>query len=330
MRTKPSTQQPYRLRNWRDYNAALVRRGSLTLWCDAEALAGWVERRRTGGDARRRGRPRQYSDLAITTMLTLKEIYHLPLRATMGFVESLLRLAGHLELPIACPSTLSRRRRTLAVELPVRAVTSPLHLVVDSTGLKLYGEGEWKGRQHGWTCHRRWLKVHLAVDEATSELRSVAVSTNHVSDGAVLPALLAAEAAPLRQVTGDGIYDEWRCWEAVAARPDHPRAVFPPPRVQRGPNRRRARIRQHGNSSAPPLDRDAHVRRIRTVGRRRWKQEVDYHRRSIAETDVSRLKTRFGDRLSARSFAGQATQVFLRCRALNVMTHLGMPDCHVA
>jgi hypothetical protein len=329
VRTQSSITHCYRLRNWPDYNAALVRRGSLTFWFDAAAVAGWVEQTRPG-ERRRRGRPRTYSDVAITVMLTLQELYQLPLRATVGFVDSLLTLAGCRTLPVAHPSTLSRRRRTLSVPVPVRAVARPVHLVVDSTGLKLYGEGEWKVRQHGWSCHRRWLKVHLAIDEATRELRGVAVSTNDVADGEVLPTLLAAEAAPLRQVTGDGGYDKWRCWDAVAARPEQPRAVFPPLKGGGGPRGRRARIRQHGNSGRAPLERDQHIRRIRAVGRRRWKQEVDYHRRSVAETGPWRLKRCFGDRVSARSFDGQATEVFLRCRALNLMAHLGMPDSYAA
>ena len=319
MRKKTQTNDRYRLRNWRDYNTALVRRGSLTLWCDEAALAGWVAAGRTG----RRGRPRTYSELAITCMLTLQAVYHLPLRAAEGLVQSLMPLLG-LTLPVADYSTLSRRRPQLDVPLPKRVPTGPLHVVVDSTGLKVYGEGEWKVRQHGWTRHRTWLKVHLMVDEATSELRAVGVSTPRITDGEMLPDLLAAEAAPLAQVTGDGIYDEWRCWDAVAARPERPRAVFPPPRPRAGP--KRARIRQHGNCAAPPLDRDAHIRQIRRVGRRRWKQTVGYHRRSLAETAVYRLKTLFGPRVSARDFPAQAQEVFIRCAALNRMTALGMPD----
>ena len=319
VRKKTKSKDRYRLRNWRDYNTALVRRGSLTLWCDETALAGWVARGRTG----RRGRPRTYSDLAITCMLTLKEVYHLPLRAAEGLVQSLMQLLG-LTLPVADYSTLSRRRPQLDVRLPTRVPAGPLHVVVDSTGLKVYGEGEWKVRQHGWTKHRSWLKVHLMVDEATSELRAAGVSTPSITDGEMLPDLLAAESAPLRQVTGDGIYDEWRCWGAVAARPERPRAVFPPPRPRTGP--KRARIRQHGNCRRRPLDRDAHIRQIRRVGRRRWKQDVGYHRRSLAETAVYRLKTLFGPRVSARDFPAQAQEVFIRCAALNRMTALGMPD----
>ena len=320
MRRKTSSQQHYRLRNWHDYNAALVGRGSLTLWCDEAALASWVERGRT----QRRGRPRTYSTLAITCMLTLKAVYHLPLRATEGLMRSVLKLLG-VALPVADCSTLSRRARTLEVKLPVRAVTAtsaPLHLVVDSTGLKVYGEGEWKVRQHGWSYYRTWRKVHVGLDVSSREVRVVGVTTADVSDGEMLPALLAAERAPIAQVTGDGSYDEWRCWDAVAARPEHPRAVF---RLRHGPERH-ARIRQHGNCARPPLARDDHVRRIRRVGRAQWKVETDYHQRSLAETTVGRFKGCFGASLSARRDDTQATEVFIRCRALNIMTRLGMPE----
>ncbi len=316
---KRSSKRRYRLRNWRDYNTALVRRGSLTCWFDEAAVAGWAAGGRTG----RRGRPPTYSDLAITVMLTLKAVYHLKLRSTEGLVRSLVQLLG-LTLPVPDFSTLSRREATLTVVLPVRAVTCPLHWVVDSTGLKVYGEGEWKVRQHGWTQHRRWLKVHLAIDPATSEIRSIGASTNDVSDGAMLPLLLAAEAAPLAQVTGDGIYDEWRCWDAVAQRPERPRAVFPPPRPRTGP--KRARIKQHGNTHAPPLDRDEAIRGIRRVGRRQWKIDAGYHERSLAETGVSRWKGILGPDVHARTLERQVTEVFIGARALNQMAHLGMPD----
>lgn len=257
-------------------------------------------------------------------MLTLKAVYHLPLRATEGLMRSVLTLLG-VELPVADFSTLSRRARTLAVQLPVRevnATTAPLHLVVDSTGLKVYGEGEWKVRQHGWSYYRTWRKVHVGLDVTARELRVVGVTTADVSDGEMLAPLLAAERAPIAQVTGDGSYDEWRCWTAVAQRPEHPRAVF---RLRHGPERH-ARIRQHGNSARPPLERDEHVRRIRQVGRARWKVETNYHQRSLAETTVGRFKGLFGATLSARRDDTQATEVFLRARALNRMTRLGMPE----
>jgi hypothetical protein len=265
-------------------------------------------------------------------------------------MRSLLTLWGGAAeaLPVPHESTLSRRRRTLAVALLARESvrpTAPLHLVVDTTGLKVYGEGEWKVRQHGWTRHRTWVKVHLGVDAATQEVRVVDVTAPNTYDGAHFPTLLAEEPAPLAQVTGDGAYEGRRCYAAVAARPEHPRAVFPPRRERRAgrPPRRptggqpvhhrrnrqyRLRIWQHGNRKAPPLERDQHVRRIRRIGRRRWKQEVGYHARSLSETAISRDKRLFGPGLAVRVPAGQRTTVRIRYAALNRMTYLGMPDSY--
>ena len=262
----------YRLRNWPEYERALEARGSLEVFFPAEALAGW--RAEASALARRpRGHPQVYSDVAITAVLALGAYCHLGLRETVGFARSLFRVL-HLELPVPDHTTLSRRRPRLPATLPVQPLTSPtqaLHLVVDSTGLQLVGEGSWQRHRCGdrarltWTRH--YVRVHLGVDEATGELRALGVSTMSVTDGELLPPLLAAVGAPLRQVTGDGAYDEWRCYDAVAARPERPRAVFPPPRARRG--RPRARIKQHGNCRRPPLDRDEHLRCIRRVGRRR-------------------------------------------------------------
>jgi len=313
----------YRLRNWPEYERALEARGSVALWLSRETLAHW----RAGPERpARRGRPRVYSEEAITALLTVSALYGLGLREAAGFARSVFAALG-LELPVPDHTTLARRRARLAVPLPVAAAGGPLHLVVDSTGLAAAGAGSWRwhhwggGRRLTWTRH--YVRVHLGVDEATGELRALGVSSMSVTDGEMLPELLAAEAAPLRQVTGDGSYDQWRCYDAVAARPERPRAVFPPPRPRAGP--KRARVRRHGNAAAPRLDRDEHVRRIRRVGRRRWKEEVGYHRRSLAETAVSRYKRRFGDRLRARTFAGQCAEVFLRGGLLNRFLWLGRP-----
>jgi hypothetical protein len=321
----------YRLRNWPKYERALEARGSLTLWLTPETVTHWRAMAPPSRSARR-GHRRVYSDEAITCLLTLRELYRLGLRETVGLTRSLFALL-HLALPVPDHTTLSRRRARLRVPLPVRAVSAaeaPLHLVVDSTGLALVGEGSWQrhrcrgGARPAWTRH--YLRVHLGVDEATGELRALGVSGMAVTDGEMLPRLLAAERSPLRQVTGDGAYDEWRCYEAVAARPERPRAVFPPPRPRRGP--KRARIKQHGNRRRAPLDRDQHIRRIRRVGRRRWKEEVGYHRRSLSETAVSRFKRTFGERLTARTFAGQCAEVFLRGALLNRLLWLGRPESY--
>lgn len=305
--------QAYRLRNWPDYNKALVRRGSLTLWVGTDALAAWHEHERTG----RRGCPRTYSAAAILTMATLSEVYGLPLRATRGLLLSVIKLLG-LSLPVPCYTTLSRRRRALAISLPRRKKSEPLHLVVDSTGVKIYGEGEWKVRRYGWSKRRTWRKLHLGVDEATGEVVAAAVTANAAGDGQALPALLRQVGGELKQVTGDGGYDDRQCYDAIRAR--QARAVIPP---QRG-----ARIWRHGNRRGERHDRDENLRYIRRHGRAKWKREHDYHRRSLAEVAVFRLKMIFGERASARSFEGQAAQLLVRCAALNRMTHEGMPQSY--
>ena len=305
------TKRTYRLRNWSQYNKALVGRGSLSVWVSQDVLSQWHNPVRTG----KRGKPLIYTDTAILCMATLEEVYGLPLRATEGLTRSVFHLLG-MELEVPCYTTLCRRRRSLEVEMPRLKKHEPLHLVVDSTGIKVYGEGEWKVRQHGYTKRRMWRKLHLGVDEATLEFVSVVVSTNDFKDSQLLPDLLAQVSDELSQVSADGAYDSRNCYEAIRER--EARAAIPP--------QKRARIWQHGNTKAERHIRDENLRAIRKKGRREWKRESGYHRRSLAETQVFRVKTIFGERVSARSFEGQAAQMLVRCAALNRMTHLGMPD----
>jgi hypothetical protein len=305
----------YRLRNWREYNRALVQRGSLTLWFSAEVLTVWQNSERTG----KRGQPRTYSDTAIGTRATLQEIYHLGVRQTEGRLQSIGELL-HLEVAIPSYSTLSRRRATLEIVLPRTRSKEARHVVVDSTGVKVFGEGEWKVRQHGYTYRRTWRKVHLGVDAASGEIVAAVVTTNNYSDSQLLPDLLEQVEEEIEQVSGDGGYDRRSCYEAIRAR--HARATIPP--------QHNAKIWQHGNTKAERLARDENLRRIRRVGRAAWKRESRYHRRSLAETAMFRLKTIFSDRVTAHSFAGQAAQVLVRCAALNRLTQLGRPDSYRA
>src|SRR5688572_23532177 len=175
----------YRIRNWSEYNASLKQRGSLTIWVSSEAVANWTTDELTGQS----GASPTYTDLAIETMATAQAIYGLAGRQTQGFLQSLFELMK-LELPVPDHSTLSRRRRQLTITLPVKDWSKPRHLVVDSTGVKVYGEGEWKVRQHGVGKRRTWRKLHLCNDEATLEIVSVVASTNDVTDAEALPDLL--------------------------------------------------------------------------------------------------------------------------------------------
>jgi IS5 family transposase len=307
---RKKTKRTYHLRNWSQYNKALVRRGSLTLWVSDEIIAHWRETQRTG----KRGAPRIYTETAILCLATLEAVYRLPLRATQGLMLSVVKLLG-LQLAVPDYTTLCRRRRSLEIALPRQKKKEPLHMVVDSTGIKVYGEGEWKVRQHGYTRRRTWRKLHIGVDEATREFMAVVVSTNDFKDSQILPDLLEQVEDELKQVSADGAYDSRNCYEAIRER--EARAAIPP--------QKRARIWQHGNTRAERHIRDENLRAIRQVGRAQWKRESNYHRRSLAETQVFRVKIIFGERVSARSFEGQAAQLLVRCAALNRMTHLGMP-----
>jgi len=287
----------------------------LTLWFSAEVLTVWQNSERPG----QRGQPRTYSETAILTMATLQEIYPLGVRQTEGLVESLGELL-HLEVAIPPYSTLSRRRATLEIELPRTRGTETLHVVVDSTGVKVCGEGEWKVRPHGYTYRRTWRKVHLGIDEASGEMVAAVVTTNNYSDSQLLPDLLEQVEEEMEQVSGAGGDDKRQCYEAIVAR--HARATSPPQ-----PN---AKIWQHGNTTADRLARDETLRRIRQVGRATWKRESGDHRRSLAETARFRLKTIFSARVTARGFAGQAAQVLVRGAAVNRLTQLGRPDSYRA
>ena len=303
MTNKPKRR--YRIRNWHDYNSALVRRGSLTLWVEPSTVNRW---RDTTAPVRR-GRRRFYSDLAITCALTLREVYGLPLRATQGLVRSVLRLLS-ADLPAPHYSTLSRRAATLEVKLP-RLSQGPLHLAVDSTGVKLYGEGEWKVRLHGTEKLRTWRKLHLVIDHTTHEAVALSMTDKDVLDRRELPGLLGEVEGEVTEVLGDGAYDFQGCYRAIRAR--GARAVVPP--------QVRARVR-----SGPEFgDRNAAVLRGREVGRDEWKKEAGYHRRSLAETAMMRFKTLFSDRLKAREWRRQETELRVRCAAMNKMTGLGMP-----
>jgi hypothetical protein len=298
----------YRIRNWKQYNDALVRRGSLTLWVEQEALRSW----RYHGPSQR-GAQFQFSDPAIECLLTLRAVYHLTLRATEGFARSLFGLM-ELDLPVPDYTTLCRRAATVRITLPKKA-EGPLHLVLDSTGLKVYGEGEWKVRQHGYSKRRTWLKLHLAIDPRTHEIQAAMVTEPGVTDAETVPALLEQVDNPVESAAADGAYDRQVVYDALEGR--SARAVVPP--------RRDAKVKRHGNTSGPRLARDENLRRIRKVGRAAWKAESGYHERSLAETAMFRMKTIFGDGVASRCSPQQATEAGVRCRALNIMTHQGMP-----
>lgn len=308
-KAKPS----YKVRNWSQYNAALKQRGSLTFWLDEAVIDRWMNESKTG----RRGASNHYSDGAIALMATVQALFNLPGRQTEGFLESLFVVMG-IDLPVPDHSTLSRRMGKVEVELPVTPSQGAVHVVVDSTGVKVYGEGEWKVRQHGVDKRRTWRKLHVGVNEATGEILTAIASTNNLSDDEALDELLDGIDEEIEQVSGDGAYDKRKCYDAIAARGAN--ATIPP---------RKDAV----NWEDDPVSGEVHPRnrvleRIKQVGRQQWKQQSGYHRRSLAETTMFRFKTIFGGTVRRRLFDNQAVEIFLKCAALNRMIQLGKPNSY--
>lgn len=307
--TNKKTKRQYRIRNWPQYNKALVRRGSLTLWLDEHATQTWLSTDYRIG----RGRPQLYADAAILCSLMLREVYHLPLRSTQGLVSSLLQLMG-VQLPVPHYSTLSRRARRIELQLSVAANRGPLHLIVDSTGLKLYGEGEWCVRGRGWSKRRTWRKLHIMMDAATQQIRVALLTNKEMVDPRVLPRLLKQVGEPVESVTADGAYDSRECYRAIHQK--GARAVIPP---RKGSTLWEDEYLRERNSNLGGVHR---------LGVKGWKKKAGYHRRSLVETAIFRLKTLFADKLRNREAKRQATEVVMRCLALNRMTELGMPQSY--
>jgi len=315
-KSKSTKKALYRVRNWSSYNKSLVQRGSITLWIDEEVLASWHPE---AEGQRQRGGQIKYSDQAIECLLMVKAVFQLPYRQAVGLGQSIIDILG-VEVKVPDYTTLCKRSVDLAVSIPRSNPDKPKHVVVDSTGMKIYGEGEWKVRQHGYSKRRTWRKLHLSVDENNHEIQAVVLTEASVDDAQAGQHLLDETPGAIEQVSGDGSYDKAKFYEACTRR-GVKRITIPP--------RRDAKIWQHGNSKNTPLPRDQNLRRIRRIGRKQWKLESGYHRRSLAETAVFRFKTIFGNTLSTRCLSRQLTEARIKASALNRMTQLGMPDSYL-
>jgi hypothetical protein len=301
------------VRNWREYNESLVARGSITFWFSEEALANWYHENGVG----KRGRPFTYSDSTMETFLTIRELLRLPYRQTEGFVRGLLELVAE-GLSVPDFTSAAKRAAKLGITLPVLPRQGHVDIVLDSTGLKVFGEGEWKVRQHGPSKRRTWRKLHLAVDPETQEIVAEVLTTNAGHDADQAEALLDEVPGKINTVTADGAYDKWKVYGAIEGRKARPKI----------PPRHDAKIKRHANAAGPRLARDEAIRMIRRIGRKNWKKRIGYHCRSLAETAVSRLKMIFGPILKNRLLPNQSTEARLRCKILNHFTHLKLAYAH--
>ena len=303
----------YRVTNWGAYNESLRNRGDLTIWLSASAQNDWVApRRETRG-----GQPR-YSDLAITMCLTLGEVYKLPLRQTQGLMRSIAKLM-HLEISVPDFSTLSRRGRDII--LPARRrnkSTDPTHLVVDSTGLKIFGEGEWLQNKHKTKAKRRsWRKLHLGLDLVSGEIICANLTLDDVGDTSVLPDLLDQVDGPVTRFLADGAYDGAPSRDLLWARFGETVEIIIPPPKNAVPS---------PQSTNNPTLRDQHISETQTRGRLAWQIKSGYNQRSRVETQMGRWKAVIGSKLKARSFKNQQTEVRIGVTILNKMTALGRPE----
>ena len=301
----------YKITNWRKYNESLVQRGSITYWFSEDVIARWHH-----ANARPKvGHPFFYSDTAIECLLALRELFQLPYRQTEGLGKSFVQLM-QITLDIPDYTSLAKRAAKLGVVLDIRKHNGPIDLVVDSTGLKVFGEGEWKTRKHGISKRRTWRKLHLAVNPDTHEIEAETLTENSCDDAGQVDPLLDQVTGKIDTCYGDGAYDKWKVYAALDNRKI--KAIIPP--------QRNAKIKQHGNLGGTPLPRDVAIREIRRRGRRKWKENIGYHRRSLSETAMYRMKCCFGDHLKNRLIENQRTETRIRSKILNKFTHLGLPQ----
>jgi DDE family transposase len=301
--------QKHRVTNWAAYDAGLRARGSLTVWFTPEAIEAWRAEPRSG----RGGQP-SYSALAIATALTLRAVFRLALRQAEGLIGSVLHLLG-LDLPVPDHSTLSRRAETLEVPRP-RAGSAPVHLLVDGTGLRLCGPGEWLAEKHGSKRRWAWRVLHLATDADTGRIVASVLTDKDADDGSQVGPLLDQVDGPVASFTGDGAYDRDDVYAEVAAR--HPDAdIIVPPRANAVPSEA---------AETAPTQRDAHLRCIAERGRMGWQRASGYNIRALVEADISRWKRVVGDGLRSQTDGRQATEVAIAAEVLNRMLDLGRPE----
>ncbi len=291
----PRKKLRYRTTNWKQYNAALKARGSLSIWLDKRMT--WF-----AACSGKRGRSPNFSDAAIQFCLTLKNLFGLALCQATGLVWPRLQLCG-LAWPAPDFSTLCRRQRDLSVQIPYSRSKAGLHLLVDSTGIKFLGEGGWKCKKHGAECRRQWRKLHIGIDANTLQIRVICVTSNNVSDTSVLSDLLK-QLPPdevLKSLTGDGAHDTQPAYEAVLRHGAIP--IIPP--------RKNARFRK----GVVFEHRNAAIAACRRLGRSIWKRWIGYHRRSLVETKMNCIK-RLGERVMSRSFERQGNELHIRAAIL--------------
>ncbi len=297
-------------RDWSQYDRSLRNRGDITIWFSQEAIKAWTPKPKGNP-----GRQRIYSELAIETVLTLRLLFHLPLRQAEGFVNSIIALMG-LELSTPDHTTLSRRSKTLKPLLNARINPGePLHVVVDSTGLSIHGEGPWSRHKHGGKRRRGWRKLHITVDQ-NGQILSTSLTDETTKDASEIPRLLIDIDGPICSFTADGAYDEQPVYQAVLDHSKDASIVIPP------------RTNAVGSATGGDewIQRDNHIHKIRRDGIYSWRRESGYYRQSTGENGFYRYQTIIGRKLRARDDSARLVEVILGCKILNRCLDLGRSE----
>jgi hypothetical protein len=295
----------FKVQNWPEYEAGLRRRGSLTLWIEDVALDHW-QSCGPGGQAR-------YADAAIQISLMVRTAFKLPLRQTEGLMASILTL---MDLTISAPdhTTISRRTVKLSVIRPAAVPHGPLHVLIDSTGLQIYGAGQWLEAKHGAKSRRKWRKLYLAVDAASGMILAQTLTDQDTDDPSQVAPLLDQIDGQITRVTADGAYDGAPTYQTIAMHGDGIDVVIPP-RSTAVPS----------GELGPPTQRDRHLEIITERGRLAWQVATNYGQRSLVETTMGRYKALIGPRLRARGLAAQQTEAATGVAVLNRMLATGRP-----
>lgn len=303
----------YKVKNWSAYNESLVNRGDITVWFDEELIENWQH----ANDKPKVGRPFVYSDDAMMFALMLKVMFQLPYRQTEGLLRAIVKLSD-VALSVPDYTSIAKRADSLDVNIDPGKAQGPIDLVVDSTGLKVFGEGEWKVRKHGAEKRRVWRKIHLAVDPNTHYIHAQLTTENNVHDCEVVDELLDQIKVPVGSFRGDGAYDTFKVYQRLINDKIDP---IIPPRC----NAVATEAEFIEVEDKMPHPRDCTVWAIEAGGLKQWKKDTDYSQRSNAETAMFRLKRAFGERLFSRKSIRQVTEVAVRCKLLNCFVAIGMP-----
>lgn len=305
-KTRKNKREKHKVINWKSYNRSLKNRGNITIWFDEQIKDNWyyVGSRKPGGKI-------EYNDTAIEFILTIKYLFHLGYRQVEGFMEGILKQAQIDDLKVPCYSQIQRRASEIEVDIRVRKGTKQnLVVVVDSTGLKVYGEGEWKVRKHGWNKHREWRKIHVASDGEDLEKLAVVVTGNEVDDSTAGVATINQIEESIDKLAADGAYDKKELRNGISEQIEQ---IIPPPK--------NAVLSEDEKMK----QRNEAIKEINNIGREKRKEKNGYHIRSKSEINMYRYKKTFSGEMNSRKTKNEIPEVKIKCKILNKFLLIGMP-----